>query len=279
MNPKILILITLLICQFCPAQEITCSPVDKQAVKAKIQATDGMLQDDFGQTMVAVGKTFLGTPYVAKTLEIGNTESLVINLQGLDCTTYVENVLAFSLMLAHGDTNFEDFTHTLEKIRYKDGKLEGYASRLHYFSEWIANNVSKGILRDITSEIGGQEITKDINFMSTHRELYPFLTDPANFDKIRESEQYLNSQPICILPQEQVEASESLIRSGDIIALTTAIDGLDVTHTGFATREDDGRIHLLHASSSGQVEVSALPLSDYLKKVKNNTGILVARPL
>lgn len=278
MNHKLLLLI-LLLSQYLPAQQITCSPLDKQAVEDKISSTSGLLKPDFGQTLVAVGKTFLGTPYVAKTLEVGDKESLVINLQGLDCTTYVENVLAFSLMLSHRDTDFEAFAKTLEKIRYKDGKLDGYASRLHYFSEWIANNASKGLLRDITTEIGGEKITKDINFMSTHRELYPFLSDPTNFNKLRESEKHLNSQPICILPQQQVEASESLIRSGDIIALTTAIDGLDVTHTGIATREEDGRIHLLHASSSGQVEVSALPLADYLKKVKSNTGILVARPL
>ena len=80
-------------------------------------------------------------------------------------------------MLKAQQNNFEDFARTLEYIRYKDGKLDGYASRLHYFTEWIANNESKGLLRNITKDIGGTEITKDINFMSTHRELYPFLSD------------------------------------------------------------------------------------------------------
>ncbi len=261
------------------AQQISCSPQDKQAVADKIRATRGMLQDDFGQTLVTVGKTFLGTTYVAKTLEIGEEETLVINLQGLDCTTFVENVLAFSLLLKKQQSSFEEFANTLKHIRYKDGKLDGYASRLHYFSEWIANNELKKLLRNITKDIGGTEITKEINFMSTHRDLYPFLSDDTNLGKLKETEEYLNSQSICILPQEQVETSESLIQSGDIIALTTSIEGLDVTHTGIATREADGRIHLLHASASGQVEVSAQPLADYLKKIKNNTGILVARPL
>jgi hypothetical protein len=81
------------------------------------------------------------------------------------------------------------------------------------------------------------------------------------------------------LPQDQIEANENLIKNGDIIALTTAIPGLDITHTGIAIREKDGRIHLLHASSSGMVEISELPLADYLKKIKKNTGIMVARPL
>jgi hypothetical protein len=259
------------------SQQITCSAEDKQAFEDKIIEVDGLLEKELGKTIVAVGKSFLGTPYVAKTLEIGEIETLVVNLHGLDCTTYVENVLAFSLLLKEGESDFNSFTKDLETIRYKNGKLDGYASRLHYFSEWIANNEKKGLLKDITSEIGGKEITKEINFMSSHRELYPFLKEDANYEKIQASENYLNNQSICILPQDKIEASEHLIRSGDIIALTTSINGLDITHTGIASREKDGRIHLLHASSSGEVKISELPLVDYLKKVKKNTGIMVAR--
>ncbi|MBT9186849.1 MULTISPECIES: N-acetylmuramoyl-L-alanine amidase-like domain-containing protein [Zobellia] len=262
------------------SQQITCSPIDKQAIENKFIAIDGFLEKDFGKTIVAIGKTFMGTPYVAKTLEIGKTETLVVNLQGLDCTTYVENVLAFALTLKNGTSSFDDFTKALEIIRYKDGQLDGYASRLHYFSEWIANNEKKGLIKDITSEIGGKEITKPINFMSTHRDLYPFLSDDENFEKVKASENYLNNQPICILAQDEIAANEHLIQTGDIIALTTSINGLDITHTGIATREKDGRIHLLHASTgSMKVEVSKKPLAEYLKGIKKNTGIMVARPV
>jgi len=271
------ILLLLLFTQLGQSQQITCSAQDKQAFEDKIIEIDGLLEKDLGKILVAVGKTFLGTPYVAQTLEIGETETLVINLHGLDCTTYVENVLAFGLMLQNEKTQFEDYTNELETIRYKNGKLDGYASRLHYFSEWIANNEKKGLIKDITSEIGGTEITKEINFMSSHRDLYPLLSDDVNYEKIKASEDYLNNQAICILPQDQIEVNDHLIQSGDIIALTTSINGLDITHTGIASREKDGRIHLLHASSSGEVKVSELPLVDYLKKVKNNTGIMVAR--
>ncbi len=261
------------------AQKLICSDQDKKAFDIKIREIQNLKQSDFGDTMIAVGETFLGTPYVAKTLEVGESESLVINLQGMDCTTYVENVLAFSTLLMEDKMNFDSFANTLENIRYKDGELDGYASRLHYFSEWIVNNEKKRLLEDVTSEIGGLEIKKDINFMSTHRDLYPFLQDEENFKKIKASENYLNHQSICILPQDQIEANEDQIMNGDIIALTTSITGLDITHTGIAIRGKDGRIHLLHASSSGKVEVSELPLVEYLKKIKKNTGIMVARPL
>jgi len=261
-------------------QDIICSLTDREAFASKIETISDLKKDDFGETIAAVGKTFIGIPYVAKTLEIGETESLVINLQGMDCTTYVENVLTFSLMLEHQKKDFDTYTENLKTIRYKDGKLEGYASRLHYFSEWIANNEEKGLLKDMTPEIGGIENSKDINFMSTHRELYPFLKDPENFKKIKESEQFLKIKPLCILPKDQIRTNEHLIKTGDIIALTTSIKGLDITHTGFASREADGRIHLLHASTKSMVvELSELPLVDYLKGITSNTGIIVARPI
>jgi len=261
------------------AQTIVCSPIDKNTLEEKIVEMQSVVQPTYGDTLVTIGKSFLGIPYVAKTLEVGETESLVINLQGLDCTTYVENVLAFGSMLRKGEKELDDFARTLEKIRYKDGKLRGYPSRLHYFSEWIANNQEKGLVKDITGELGGKALTKDINFMSTHRDLYPFLSDEDNYLQIKASERYLNDRPLYVLAKDKIEASEHLLRSGDIIALATSINGLDVTHTGFAIRKDSGRIHLLHASSANEeVEISELPLADYLKNIRHNTGIMVARP-
>lgn len=262
------------------SQQITCSPANKQAFEQKTREINGLLEADFGKTLVAVGKTFLDIPYVAKTLEVGDTETLVINLEGLDCTTYVENVLAFNMMLDQGKTDFDSFTAILKTIRYKDGELNGYGSRLHYFTEWIRNNAQKGLVKDITADIGGVAIQKDINFMGTHRDLYPFLKDDTNFEKILDTEAELAKESFCYLPQDQVAAHEHLIKTGDIIALATSIKGLDVTHTGIATREKDGRIHLLHASTgSMKVEVSKKPLADYLKKVNKNIGIMVVRPV
>jgi hypothetical protein len=281
MKSYFLLMFLFLLAELAPAQDIVCPPRDRTAFHNKMVQI-GKLQGagDFGDTLTAIGKTFRGIPYVAKTLEVGKTESLVVNLHGLDCTTFVENVMAFGMMLREGSTRISDFIQALELIRYEDGKLNGYASRLHYFSYWIANNEKKGLLKDITGEIGGKEVVgKEVDFMGSHRELYPFLQDGENFKQILQTEKKLKQRSLCILPQHRVAANEHLIRTGDIIALTTSIKGLDVTHTGIATREADGRIHLLHASTSSmEVEISDLPLAEYLKKIKGNTGIMVARP-
>lgn len=261
------------------AQQITCSPKDKSLFEDKIAALQNTQASFLGDTIVAVGKSFLDTPYVEKTLEVGDTETLVVNLRGLDCTTFVENVLAFGTMLKSKQNSFEDFTKTLETIRYRDGDLKGYPSRLHYFTEWIRNNEKKGLIKDITSDLGGVELNKPINFMGTHRSLYPFLSDDTNFAIIQQAEKELAKENLCYLPQDQIENKEQQIQSGDIIALATSIKGLDVTHTGIAIHQPDGRLHLLHASSkNGKVEITQEPLVDYLKNIKSNIGIIVARP-
>ncbi|MEY8020272.1 N-acetylmuramoyl-L-alanine amidase-like domain-containing protein [Muriicola sp. SD30] len=261
------------------AQTISCSPQNRKSVEEKIQEIKGFSFDQLGEELVAIGNTFIGTPYVAQTLETGSDESLVIDLEGLDCTTFVENVLAFGIIGKNPQPNFDEFVKKLEKIRYREGKLRGYASRLHYFTEWVRDNEKKGLVKDITAALGGTEIPKELNFMTDHRSLYPALKDEKTYQEMITVEESTKNQSLCVLSVEMLKENEAMIESGDIIALATSIEGLDVTHTGFAIRMPDNRIHLLHASSKGAVEISESPLVEYLGNIKKNTGVIVARPV
>ena len=207
-------------------------------------------------------------------------ETLVVNLRGLDCTTFVENVLAFGQTLKKEQVSFQDFSENLKTIRYRDGELNGYPSRLHYFTEWIRNNEQKGLVMDITSELGGEEHKKAVNFMGTHRSLYPFLSTDENYEcHIGGRKKTWLMKVYAFYHRMKLKQRNKMIQSGDIIALATSIRGLDVTHTGIAIHQSDGRLHLLHASSkNGEVEVTQQPLVDYLKGIKHNIGIIVARP-
>lgn len=261
------------------AQQITCSSLDKSIFAEKMATFKNIGTSSLGDTITAIGTSFLDIPYVEKTLEVGDTETLVVNFSGLDCTTFVENVMAFALMAKNQQDDFANFTEHLKTIRYRNGDLNGYPSRLHYFTEWIRNNQKKGLVKDITAEIGGVALEKSIDFMGTHRNLYPFLANEENFRAMQEVERKLAEEKLCYLPKEEIRNKEHLIQSGDIIALATSIKGLDVTHTGIAIHQPDGRLHLLHASSkNGEVEISEEPLVDYLKDIKSNIGIIVARP-
>ncbi|MDX1315584.1 MAG: DUF1460 domain-containing protein, partial [Eudoraea sp.] len=159
------------------------------------------------------------------------------------------------------------------------GQLSGYASRLHYFSEWIRNNEKKGLVKDITVSLGGIPAEKRLNFMTAHRDLYPRLSDATAYEQMEVVEETLEAQEYSYIPRSVLVKQLNNLQHGDIIALATSINGLDVTHTGIVFKKSNGEYHLLHASSRGQVEISEKPLLEYLAGVKGNTGILVARPI
>ena len=77
-------------------------------------------------------RQLIGVPYVAQTLEVNKQEQLIVNLRQLDCTTYVENVLALTLCTENKKLpTFADFCYYLRMLRYEGGKVD-YPTRLHY---------------------------------------------------------------------------------------------------------------------------------------------------
>ncbi|MCB0742471.1 MAG: DUF1460 domain-containing protein [Ignavibacteriae bacterium] len=231
--------------------------------------------------MIEVSKTFLGLGYEAFTLEKGETEQLVIHLSGLDCYTFFESSLVFAKCIKNGKTSFEDYQKELTNIRYRDGKINGYPSRLHYASDWLYDNNNRGNVKDITQQIGGIEFSKKIDFMSTHSHSYKQLKNNPEFVKeIKSIEDSINSRKYYYIPQNFIKCVEDSIHNGDIILLTASADGLDISHTGMAIKMDDGRMHFLHAPLRGKkIQITEQPLSDYVKSVDRHTGIMVARVL
>lgn len=247
----------------------------------QISVDKNLSQKPINEVLVEIGKSFIGTDYLAHSLEKDGDEQLVINLFGLDCTTFVENVLALSRCVKEKQTSFEDYSEELQFIRYRDGIINGYPSRLHYFSDWIYNNVSKDIVEDITEQIGGTAIQFKLNFMSTHPESYKQLNEnPDLIPQIKIQEEEISSRIYYYIPKDEVELKEKFINEGDIIAITTTVEGLDIGHLGIAVKMDDERIHLLHAPTvNTKVHITKEPLSDYLMKYKRHSGVIVLKPL
>ena len=249
--------------------------------KFKLAVDKSLSEKPINEVVIEIGKSFLKTDYVANTLEKEGNEQLVINLTGLDCTTFLETSLTFARCIKKDKTSFEDYQNELTFIRYRDGKLDKYPSRLHYFSDWIYNNQQKGIVKDITEEIGGKEIKFNLNFMSENPKYYKQLQENPEFiPVIRKQEKEINARQYYYIPEDDIEKIESKIQSGDLIALTTSDKGLDIGHVGIAIKMDSGRIHFLHAPLAGsKVQITETPLSDYAKKIKKHTGIIVLRVL
>lgn len=234
-----------------------------------------------GEAIVEVGKSFQGTEYIGGTLEVNpRSERLIVRLTGFDCVTFVENGLVFARCLKKDKTTFEDYKSELLKIRYRNGAIDGYGSRLHYFTDWIYDNEVKEIVKDITQQIGGIEYAKEINFMSKHPDSYKQLSDKQNLENIRIVEEAINSRTRYYIPGKSISKIYDSLKDGDIIATTTNIEGLDVTHTGYVCKGEDGGTYFLHASSKGrEVIISSNQLQDYVEEDSKKTGIIVARPL
>jgi hypothetical protein len=259
--------------------QLYCTLSSRQLCESHLQALQAadLAETAMGELALTVGRRFMGTPYVGKTLEKSDQEQLVVEMEGMDCTTFLENVVVFSRLVKLDELNFEAFQRELKKLRYRDGLLEGYASRLHYFTDWIHNNERKGIVRDVTRSLGGIPYPKPINFMSAHRDAYQQLAEDAYFEAMKKLEDEINQRKRYVIPEDRVAVLSSAIRDGDLIAITTDIEGLDIIHVGVAIHQQ-GRLHLMHASTDHkQVVISAKSLAEYLRSNRRQTGIMVAR--
>jgi hypothetical protein len=232
-----------------------------------------------GDIMVMLGKSFLGTPYVGHTLEAPGEEHLVTNLREFDCLTFVENMLTISRCVKMQVRTFDGFTEQLMRIRYRGGVLDGYPSRLHYFTDWVEDNQQKKIVREVTHDLGGVETSSIINYMSSHRESYRQLSDTTYLARTVANERKLTAAKRYFIPKDHLPDAEKLMRGGDIIGITTSMEGMDIAHTGLAV-ESGGTIRFLHASlSAKKVELTEGSLAEYLARHGSQTGIIVARPL
>lgn len=224
---------------------------------------------------------FLNFPYVSHTLEMPGEENLVVNLREFDCTTFVESVIALVRTTRSESPGFNTFLNELQRIRYRDGNLQGYASRLHYTSDWLYDNEKKGFLKNSSAVLGGIREEKTIDFMTTHRNAYRQLkNDEVLLQEMQVIENGINERNgFYYLPKESIAGRASMIPHMSMVAFTTSIKGLDVTHMGFAFQEED-RLTFIHASSTREkVVIDQKTLSDYCAGQSSCTGIIIAEVL
>lgn len=228
-------------------------------------------------------RQFLTRPYVAHTLEVNDEEQLVVNTRQLDCTTLVETVVALTLCHQQGKQQWEDYLTILKLLRYRQGNLTDYTSRLHYFSDWIDDKERMSFVKEIEGPVPPFTAVQvlDIDFMSQHSQLYEALkAHPELVPKIRQQEEALTGREYRYIPKTAVGNTKLLretVHDGDIIAITTNKKGLDIAHLGFAAWHKDG-LHLLNASMlRKKVVEEPMTLNQYLKQHPSHTGIRVIR--
>ena len=228
-------------------------------------------------------RQLLGRPYVAHTLEVNSEEQLVVNTRELDCTTLVETVTALTWCHQHGWQTWEHYLTVLRQLRYRQGLLQGYPSRLHYFSDWIGDNEQLRFVTEIQAPQPPFTALQHVrvNYMSSHPQAYRALTaHPEWVETIRHQEDSLSALVRRYIPKSSVVNSQLLrqtVHDGDIIAITCNKKGLDIAHLGFAVWQRDG-LHLLNASQlHKKVVEEPMTFYRYLQKHPSHTGIRVVR--
>ena len=228
-------------------------------------------------------RKFLGRPYVAYTLENNEYERLVVNTRQLDCTTFVETVMALSLCAKHKQYAFADYCVWLRNIRYANGKV-AYASRNHYFTSWINENVKGGVVDDIQSPnppfTAVQTVTA--NFMSTHVSAYTMLNRHREWlPAIVAQEKAITGKKYRYIPKaalaDKGQTLRNAVHDGDVIAIVTNKKGLEIAHLGIAVWKADG-LHMIDASSiAKKVIEESMTLYQYMQRHPSHLGIRIAR--
>ncbi|MBL8040858.1 MAG: DUF1460 domain-containing protein [Chthonomonas sp.] len=233
-----------------------------------------------GECVGLVAEQLLGTPYVGGTLDGSANESCTVVFEGLDCVTFAETSLGFARMLRRGGESFDDLVSEVTYTRYRGGILDGYASRLHYTSDWIRDNDKKGTIQAMTKIWSGAKPLKGpFDFMTAHASRYSHLAnDPEMVEKVRHWEQDLSASKPQYFPFATVRKMQAKLQTGDIIAISDTRPGLDFAHVGLIIRRN-GVPHFVHASSADKKVVFDVAIADYLARSGKKQGIAIARPL
>ncbi len=249
----------------------------KIMARAKREAWPGL---PIGECMGKIAISLLGTRYVAGTLEGEGPEVCRVDLSGMDCVTFYENVLCLARILKKGQTAFDDFIAELTFVRYRGGCLMDYTSRLHYTADWIFDNEKKRVVENITPHSGGERFPVRVFFMSNNSRLYPALrSNPQFIPVIARQEEDISKRSHWIIPRENIEKVQTYLQTGDIVAFAASRQGLDYGHAGLVYRGQRGKVGLLHASSKKMRVILDGELVRWIQSVETCPGVTVARPV
>lgn len=241
------------------------------------------------ERIVTVGKAMLDTPYENYTLEIDDkVEAASANLTEMDCWTFFEQALGFARMLksrAGKEMRPRDLLYQVQQDRYRGGLCTGeYLSRIHYLIEWYEDNEARGLLKNITKDIGGEHIGyRQCTEMTKLWKHYRYLKHtPALLPSMAASQERIEKLRVYYIPKERVASIEPKLQNGDVIGITGYGKQGYCSHVGLAYRGKDGTLHFMHATSTkskGRKVIIDERLFVYLRKHRRASGIIVGRPI
>lgn len=212
-----------------------------------------------GERIDLISEKFLNTPYKQSTLmgSIEEREVFVINLDGMDCFTFIDYVESMRL-----SDSFGAFKENLKRIRYQSGEVD-YRKRNHFFTDWAEFN--RWHILDMTGEVGGNKTKKVIKVLNKKEDGTCLLQG------IMPRKREIAYIPVCEFNVSVIDA----MMTGDYVGIYSELPGLDVSHVGIIIKRD--KTLLRHASSHEQYrKVIDQPLDEY---IEGKAGLVLLRPI
>jgi len=214
---------------------------------------------DVGERIDFLSGKFLNTKYEESTLvgDVNHPEELVIDLEGMDCFTYIDYVEAMKL-----SDSYPMFVNNVQRIRYQSGEVD-FRKRNHFFTDWAQYN--SDYITDVTKKVGGER-TKTVKKLLNEKE-----DGTLYLPGIPVKERYVNYIPTESIDENVLER----LKTGDYVGIYTDKEGLDVSHTGIVIKRDD-KVYLRHASS--RKDNRRVVDEDLLTYMVDKPGLVVLRP-
>ena len=217
-----------------------------------------------GDRVEAVSKLFLGLPYAAFPLGeggIGPEPQPRFRLDGVDCQTYVETVLA--LINAKSRAKAEA---VLDDIRYAKEPIS-FGNRAHFTeAQWLPSLNTKGYLRDEIPSIWAGAPSAELILNRDKWTKISFL------ERLKNADVPEGKFPIKYLSSSEVRRRAGSIEPGSIILVVRDFNPktvLRVTHMGFVVKTSRGVV-VRHASSAEHLVVEE-PLSSYMSRMSDQS--------
>lgn len=212
---------------------------------------------DIGARINFLSRLFLDVNYKKSTLigDINTPEIFVINLQTVDCFTFIDYIEA---MWRAG--SFSEFKENLKKVRYRNGKVT-FKNRNHFFADWQKFNSE--FIDDLTLQIGGKKTETVAKILNKKEDGTYFLQGIPP-----------QQREIQYIPSDAIDGSlMDKIKTGDYAGIYSEIQGLDVSHAGIIIKDRD-LIYLRHASSRYKKVID----EDFRNYISNKPGLILLRP-
>jgi D-alanyl-D-alanine carboxypeptidase/D-alanyl-D-alanine-endopeptidase (penicillin-binding protein 4) len=224
----------------------------------------------FEARLGAVARASVGTPYQDGPLGEGpegtHDKDPLMTLKCVDCVTFVEQTVALAGATTHAGT-FD----LLQKIRYKDGRID-FEHRNHFMiTDWIANNPW---CQDLTGTLG--VATESVTRTISRKGLFEKLKAPAFGVSTPD-----RSVTLDYVPTSAAAKAAANLPDASLVVFIGNVDWLFALHCGIFLRDADGVGQIYHASSKGGAVIHgdlAAYMEENAKRYRGFTAYKISAP-